>query len=84
MKAKAHAVWIGQDLYLIEAQTRAVAISGVVEILAAKMRKEARCDLVTGEQLYEAGKRGTEVLNSGKYKCAVDPNQLGLTADELP
>lgn len=89
MKAKPHQVSIHGKTYLVEAQTKAGAIRDVVEMLADEMRKSAVCDLATGEQLYHAGRDGTPILNIGKYKRSIDPNQMGLagipeTAEDLP
>lgn len=87
--AKVHQVSLDGVTYLVEAQTKAGAIRDVIEVIVGGMRKRAVCDLATGEQLYHAGKKGLEVIGSGRFKNSVDPNQMGLsgipeTADDLP
>lgn len=79
MKAKVYQVSIDGKTYLVEAQTLAGAARNVVDHVAKKMRERAVVDLATGEQLYDAGRRGLPVLNSGRYVNAEDPNQIGLT-----
>jgi predicted neutral ceramidase superfamily lipid hydrolase len=87
IKAKAHAVTIDGKLHLVMAQTKAGAIRDVVAELVKELVKDAHCDLATGEQLYAAGRDGTAVIGSDRFKRQVDPNQMPLagipeTADE--
>lgn len=70
---------IAGGTYLVEAQTKAGAIRDVIAYLDEEIRKTAVADLATGEQLYQAGKTGQDVIGSGRFKNAADPNQLGLT-----
>lgn len=79
VKAKAHAVTINGKTHLVMAQTKAGAIRDVLKVLTDELAKDAHVDLATGEQLYEAGVKGQEVIGSDRFKRAVDPNQLGLT-----
>jgi hypothetical protein len=85
MKAKVFQVFIPaitSGTYLVEAQTKAGAIRGVIAHLDEQIRKAAAADLATGEQLYHAGKNGQDVIGSGRFKRAEDPNQMGL--DGIP
>ena len=75
LKAKTYAVEFGGSSYLVMAITKAGACRDLLEHLAGK----ASADLATGEQLYEAGQAGVQILGQEKYKRQVDPNQLPLT-----
>lgn len=77
--AKVHKVRIGDKAYFVEAQTKAGAIRDVVAVLVEELRKDAACDLATGEELYRAGVDGLEIIGSCRFKNAVDPRQMGLT-----
>lgn len=77
-KAKVFQVSVDGVTYLVEALTVAGASAAVVDELAKKWRERAVVDLATGEQLYQAGKKGLPVINSERYKRGDDPNQIPL------
>lgn len=83
MKAKTHAVTIGGKLYLVMAQTRTGAIRDAIEHINRELRKDAHVDLATGEQIYQAGVNGDDIIGSDRYKRQVDPNQMDLTGVPL-
>lgn len=79
LQAKVYQVCIDGVTYLVEAQTTAGAMRDVVAEIAKGLRERAVADLATGEQLYHAGTKGLPIISSGRFKSAVDPNQMGLT-----
>lgn len=76
--AKIHAVTFRGSTQLVEAQTKQGAIRDAIAAYAQQLQAEADCAVATGEQLYEAGRLGTPIINHGKYKAAVDPVQAPM------
>jgi hypothetical protein len=79
-KAKVYRINIAGVVYLVYALTQAGALRNLFKHLADDDRLD--CRLATGEELFAAGKAGTELIAEGDYKRVDDPNQSNLPIDE--
>lgn len=75
-KAKVYRVTVAGATYLVYGLTQAGAIKNLLDHLYDTDNLDGR--LATGEELFAAGKAGTELIAEGKYKRVDDPNQQPL------
>lgn len=74
MKAKIHAVEMKGETHLVMAMTKAGARRDLIEHIVG----DAHVDIATGEQVYQAGRDGREIIGIDRYANTEDPNQLPL------
>lgn len=79
-KAKVYRISIASTVYLVYALTQAGAMKNLLDHLDGTDKLDAR--LATGEELFAAGKAGTELIAEDKYKRVDDPNQSNLPLDD--
>lgn len=82
MKAKVHNVTLFDHSYLVMARSKA----GALRDLFDHIKEEAHSDVATGQQVYEAGRNGQEIIGIDKYSADadVDPNQQKLPNLDVP
>lgn len=75
MKAKVHTVTLPNgDRHLVMARTKAGAKRGLRDFILG----ECEVDLATGEEIFDAGVAGLEIIDRDKYRSTADPNQIPL------
>lgn len=74
MKAKVHHVQLFDRSFLIMARSKA----GAKRDLFDALKDDAHADVATGQQIYEAGRDGQQIINLDKFANVVDPNQMDL------
>lgn len=75
MKAKVHAIELNGETHLVMARTKAGARRDLSEFLF----DDAAIEVATGEQIYQAGRDGREIIGLDRYQVQEDPNQIPLT-----
>lgn len=75
MKAKVHAIELHGETHLIMARTKAGARRDLIEHIVGDVDQVA---IATGEQIYQAGREGREIIGIDRYTSQEDPNQIPL------
>lgn len=78
-KAKVHRVELFDREFLIFARTKAGAVHDLFDLL----KDDVHVDVASGQQIYEAGRDGAEILNADKFANVVDPAQMELSGVEV-
>lgn len=79
-KAKVYRITISGTVYYVYGLTQAGAIKNLLDHLDGTGTLDAR--LATGEELFAAGKAGTELVAEDNYRRVADPNQMPLPVDD--
>jgi hypothetical protein len=79
-KAKVYRINIAGTTHLVYALTTQGAIKNLLDHLDGDGTLDVR--LATGEELFAAGKAGTDLIAEANYKRVADPNQSNLPITE--
>lgn len=80
MKAKVHHVTLFDRSFLVMARSKAGALRDLFDYL----KEDTHAELATGQDVYEAGRKGEEIIGLDKYSDDTDDGQGELSPLDVP